>query len=52
MVIYPEGVWYHYQSREDIDEILEHHVISGKPVQRLMLQPGQSVLTPAMPQTQ
>ena len=22
MVIYPEGIWYHYQSREDIDEIL------------------------------
>tara|TARA_B100001971_G_scaffold62911_1_gene57946 strand:+ start:1488 stop:1646 length:159 start_codon:yes stop_codon:yes gene_type:complete len=51
MVIYPEGVWYHYQSREDIDEILEHHVIGDKPVERLMLPPGQSALTPAMPQT-
>jgi (2Fe-2S) ferredoxin len=50
MVIYPEGIWYHYQSREDIDEILEHHVIGGEPVWRLMLQPGQSALTPAEPQ--
>ncbi|MEK9943239.1 MAG: (2Fe-2S) ferredoxin domain-containing protein, partial [Gammaproteobacteria bacterium] len=23
MVIYPEGVWYHYQTKDDIDEILE-----------------------------
>lgn len=39
MVIYPDGVWYHYETRTDVDEILEHHVIGGEPVQRLMLRP-------------
>ena len=39
MVIYPDGVWYHYETRADVDEILEHHVIGGELVQRLMLRP-------------
>lgn len=39
MVIYPDGVWYHYENRADVDEILEHHVIGGELVQRLMLRP-------------
>ena len=37
MVIYPEGIWYHYETREDVDEILQSHVIDGQPVKRLML---------------
>ena len=41
MVIYPEGVWYRYESQEDIDEILETHVKNGGRVRRLMLQPEQ-----------
>lgn len=39
MVIYPEGVWYSYQSEADVDEILETHVLGGGRVERLMLQP-------------
>ena len=39
MVIYPEGVWYHYRNTEDIDEILQTHVIEGGRVTRLQLQP-------------
>ncbi|MBL8668811.1 MAG: (2Fe-2S) ferredoxin domain-containing protein [Rhodospirillales bacterium] len=39
MVIYPDGVWYHYETRADVDEILEQHVIGGEPVERLMLRP-------------
>ena len=39
MVIYPEGVWYHYRSSDDIDEILQTHVIEGGRVTRLQLQP-------------
>jgi (2Fe-2S) ferredoxin len=41
MVIYPEGVWYHYETTADIDEILETHVKNGGRVERLMLQPDQ-----------
>jgi len=41
MVIYPEGVWYGYRSKADIDEILETHVRGGGRVTRLMLMPDQ-----------
>jgi (2Fe-2S) ferredoxin len=41
MVIYPEGVWYRYESQQDIDEILETHLKNGGRVQRLMLTPDQ-----------
>lgn len=40
LVIYPEGVWYRYESQEDIDEILEEHVLNGRPVARLRLDNG------------
>jgi (2Fe-2S) ferredoxin len=36
-VVYPEGVWYTYIDEEDIDEIIESHVINGIPVERLRL---------------
>src|SRR6266446_4896011 len=39
MVIYPEGVWYHVETREDVDEVLQRHLIEGGRVERLMLKP-------------
>ena len=42
MVIYPEGVWYNFQTKEDVDEILQTHVIEGGRVERLMLMPDQT----------
>ncbi len=39
MVIYPDGVWYHYETLADVDEILERHVIGGGRVDRLLLRP-------------
>ena len=36
-VVYPEGVWYTYIDEEDVDEIIESHLIKGKPVERLRL---------------
>jgi (2Fe-2S) ferredoxin len=37
MVIYPEGVWYHYETREDVDEILDLHISRGERVERLVI---------------
>jgi (2Fe-2S) ferredoxin len=36
-VVYPEAVWYRYETRADIDEIVESHLRDGVPVQRLRL---------------
>jgi (2Fe-2S) ferredoxin len=34
MVVYPEAVWYTYVDRSDIDEIIEEHLVNGRPVER------------------
>ncbi len=39
LVIYPEGVWYTYRSEADLDEIVATHLVQGKRVERLLLQP-------------
>jgi (2Fe-2S) ferredoxin len=39
MVVYPAGIWYHYETLADVDEILSEDVIGGRPVERLMLRP-------------
>lgn len=39
LVIYPEGVWYHYRTKADLEEILETHLKGGGRVDRLMMQP-------------
>jgi (2Fe-2S) ferredoxin len=36
-VVYPEGVWYSYVDREDIDEIVEEHLVHGRVVERLKI---------------
>ncbi len=36
MVVYPEGTFYHSVKAEDVTEIIETHVIGGKPVDRLL----------------
>ena len=38
LVVYPEETWYSYLDREDIDEIIEQHLIGGKVVERLLIQ--------------
>ena len=37
LVIYPEGAWYTYSSKQDIDDIIENHILSGERVSRLAL---------------
>lgn len=35
LVVYPEAVWYTYVDREDIDEIIDEHLVNGRVVERL-----------------
>ncbi|HZS44259.1 MAG TPA: (2Fe-2S) ferredoxin domain-containing protein [Blastocatellia bacterium] len=37
IVVYPEGVWYGFVTPEDIDEIIESHIVGNVPVSRLMM---------------
>jgi len=37
MVIYPEGIWYTFIDTEDVEEIIQAHLIQGRPVERLKL---------------
>ncbi len=36
VMIYPEGIWYHSVQPQDVEEIVEEHLIRGNPVQRLL----------------
>ena len=37
LVIYPEGIWYTYVDKEDIDEIINEHLLHGRIVERLKI---------------
>ncbi len=36
-VVYPEGTWYTYIDEEDVDEIINSHIINGNLVERLKI---------------
>lgn len=36
-VVYPEGTWYTYVDQEDIDEIIDEHLVHGRVVERLKI---------------
>jgi (2Fe-2S) ferredoxin len=40
MVIYPDNVWYHGVAESDLAEIVESHILGGRPVVRLIYDPG------------
>ncbi len=40
MVVYPEDVWYCGLRESDLQEILDSHILAGKPVERLRYAPG------------
>jgi (2Fe-2S) ferredoxin len=47
IVVYPENVWYAGVRAEDLEEIVESHLIGGRPVERLRYQaakPGPNVV--------
>ena len=35
--MYPEGVWYGGVKPEDVAEILDEHLVNGRPVERLKM---------------
>jgi (2Fe-2S) ferredoxin len=35
LVVYPEAVWYTYVDRDDVDEIIDEHLVHGRVVERL-----------------
>ena len=37
IVVYPEDVWYTYVDKDDLDEIIEEHLVRGRPVERLRI---------------
>ncbi len=36
-VVYPEAVWYGGVTLDDVEEIVERHLIGGEPVERLVI---------------
>ena len=37
VMVYPDGVWYAQVRASDVPEIVEEHIVNGKPVERLAL---------------
>ncbi|HWZ26576.1 MAG TPA: ferredoxin [Verrucomicrobiae bacterium] len=37
VVVYPEAVWYGSVKPEDVDEIIDSHIVGGTPVARLII---------------
>ena len=40
IVVYPDNVWYTGVKESDLKEIFESHIVGGKPVERLVYNPG------------
>ena len=37
IVVYPEGIWYSYVDTDDVEEIIQEHLIHGRAVDRLKI---------------
>jgi (2Fe-2S) ferredoxin len=37
LVVYPDAVWYRYETPADIDEIINEHILNNRIVDRLLL---------------
>ena len=37
VVVYPEGIWYGRVTLDDVDEIVDAHIVGGRPVARLLM---------------
>ncbi|MCS6801127.1 MAG: (2Fe-2S) ferredoxin domain-containing protein [Chloroflexota bacterium] len=36
VMVYPDGIWYGRVTLDDVDEIIDRHLIGGQPVERLI----------------
>ena len=36
VVIYPDAVWYSVKTEKDVDDIINDHLLNGKPVKKLL----------------
>lgn len=37
LVVYPQGIWYSYVDKHDVEEIIQEHLVNGRVVERLRL---------------
>jgi (2Fe-2S) ferredoxin len=37
LVVYPQAIWYTFIDNDDIDEIIDSHLVNGKVVDRLIV---------------
>lgn len=37
VVVYPEGVWYQVKTVDEVKEVVEEHLVNGRPVEKLRL---------------
>jgi (2Fe-2S) ferredoxin len=37
LVIYPDNVWYQYVDQQDVEEIIQEHLVNGRVVDRLKI---------------
>ena len=40
VVVYPDAVWYGFVKTKDVQEIVDEHLVGGRPVERLRLPEG------------
>lgn len=45
LVVYPEGTWYGFVTLADVEEIVQSHLVQGRPVERLRL-PDECINSP------
>lgn len=45
LVVYPDAVWYGNVTAADVEQIIDQHIIGGKPVERLVM-PDECINTP------
>ena len=50
VVIYPEGIWYKIQTKQDVEDVLQKHIIKGEVVQNIALDINQINLPPKQKQ--